>query len=80
MEISNHYVVHQELTQCYRSIIPQFKEKRERGVPVVAQWAKNPASIHEDRGSILASLSGLRSCCVGLRGGLDLAFLWLAVV
>ena len=23
------------------------------GVPIVAQWVKNPASIHEDTGSIL---------------------------
>ena len=23
-----------------------------QGVPVVAQWVKNPASIHEDEGSI----------------------------
>jgi len=29
-------------------------------VPNVAQWVKNPTSIHEDVGLILASLSGLR--------------------
>ena len=28
-------------------------------VPLVAQQVKNPTSIHEDEGSILASLSGL---------------------
>ena len=31
------------------------------GVPVMAQRVMNPTSIHEDAGSILASLSGLRS-------------------
>ena len=28
------------------------------GVPVTVQWLTNPASIHEDAGSILALLSG----------------------
>ena len=34
------------------------------GASVVAQWVKNPASIHEDAGSI-PGLSGLRiwRCC-----------------
>ena len=30
------------------------------GVPVVAQWLTNPTSNHEDAGSFLVSLSGLR--------------------
>ena len=40
------------------------------GVPIVAQQVKNLTSIHEDAGSIPASLSGLRiwCCCKLLRG------------
>ena len=30
------------------------------GVPNATQWVKSPTSIHEDAGSSLASLSGLR--------------------
>ena len=30
------------------------------GVPLVVQWLRNPGRIHEDAGSILALLSGLR--------------------
>ena len=38
------------------------------GVPVVAQEVKNPINIHEDVGSFLASISGLRiQCCYDLR-------------
>ena len=43
----------------------------------MAQWGKNLASIHEDAGSALALLSGLRirhchaSCGIGRRCGLD---------
>ena len=31
-----------------------------RGVPVVFQWVKNPASIHEEAGSISALYHGLK--------------------
>jgi len=34
--------------------------EKELGVPIVAQWVKNPTSIHEDVVSILASLSELK--------------------
>ena len=37
-----------------------FKKRWSMGVPTVAQQVKNPTSIQEDVGSILASLSGLR--------------------
>ena len=30
----------------------EFKVKKKIAVPIVAQWAKNPTSIHEDVGSI----------------------------
>ena len=40
-----------------------FKNKIEknRGVPIVAQWLKNPTSIHEDASLIPGPLSGLRT-------------------
>ena len=42
----------------------QVKNERAVGVPVVAQQLRNLTSIHEDEGSILALLSGLRiQCC-----------------
>ena len=31
-----------------------------RGVPVVAQWVKNPTSIHEDVGSIRSLAQGVK--------------------
>ena len=38
------------------------------GVPIVAHWVKNPASIHEDVGSMLALVSELRlQCCLKLQ-------------
>ena len=40
------------------------KKTNKQVVPIVALQVKNPTSIHEDSGSILASLSGLRiQCC-----------------
>ena len=49
------------------------------GVPIVARWLTNRLISYESKGSILASLSGLRvwSCGVGRRFGSDLALLWL---
>ena len=42
-------------------------EERLCGVPVVAQWVTNPASIHEDASSIPGLVSGLRiRCCCEL--------------
>ena len=44
--------------------IHRLLKYRSLGVPVVAQQVTNPSSIHEDAGSILALLSGLRiQCC-----------------
>ena len=34
-------MVHLKLIQGYKSTILQLKKKKERGVPVVAQWVKN---------------------------------------
>ena len=52
------------------------------GVPIVAQWVKNPTSVHEDECSILASFSGLRIwCCHMMQGRLQtqlrFRMLWL---
>ena len=53
------------------------------GVPVVAQWVKNPAGIHGDVGSIpglgqwLKDLVLAVNCGVGYRRGSDLRLLWL---
>ena len=48
---------------CCRKLLP-FKELKQE-VPIVAQRVKNPASIYEDAGSILALLSGsgIPRCC-----------------
>jgi len=54
-----------------------------KGVPVVAQWVKNPTSIHKDVSSIpgLAQWpkgsSVASSCSVAHRCGSDLALPWL---
>ena len=51
------------------------KKRKKEGVPVVAQWLTNQTSIHEDTGSILALLSGLRiQLCHELWCGLQM---WL---
>ena len=40
-------------------------KKSTSGVPVVAQWVKNPTSVHEDVGSIPGHAQGvkIRHCC-----------------
>ena len=40
--------------------LDSFPPTKAEGVHVVAQQIKNPTSIHEDEGLILASLTGLR--------------------
>ena len=57
IEISNHCVVQQELTQCCMSDMLQKQtnklvEKEIRVVPVMAQWLTNPTRNHEVAGSI----------------------------
>ena len=42
-------------SKCHRC-----SQKKEKEVGIVAQWVKNPTSTHEDMGSILPLLSGLR--------------------
>ena len=37
---------------CYDLRNSVKKKKRKKGVPIVAQWVKNPNSIREDMGSI----------------------------
>ena len=49
----------------------------------MALWIKNPASIHEDGGSVSGPTQWVKgssiavSCGVGCRCGLDLMLLWL---
>ena len=45
---------------CYGKVGGGSQKSCPIRVLVMAQWVKNPASTHEDVGSILASLSGLR--------------------
>ena len=58
-------------------------KKKIQGVPLVAQWAKNPTSVHKDADLISSSAQRVKgsstavSCDVGCRHGLDLALLWL---
>ena len=41
------------------------------GIPPVAQWIRDPPSIHEDMGSIPGLAQGLRTpCCCKLQHGL----------
>ena len=49
------------------------------GVPVMAPQVKDLQCLHEDAGSILSWLSGLRMhlCCLGLRFNLDPVLPWL---
>ena len=37
---------------CFPVWVFVFKHHKLLGVPIVAQWVKNPASIHEDSGLI----------------------------
>ena len=43
-------------------LLKQVIRNRSTGAPVVAQWVRNPASIHEDAGSVPGLTQWLRIC------------------
>ena len=60
-----------------------LSEKFYGGVPIVAQWVRNPTSIHKDVSSIPGLTQGVKGfsvavhCGGGHRHGSDLVWLWL---
>ena len=53
------------------------RAEQEHSREIVAQWVKNPTSIHEDAGPIPDLPQWSMSICIGRRFSSDLVLVWL---